>query len=72
MLTNLPPTPNPLLFCSHLLKEGSGVSLSPTLPPMGKRQVGEGSRPSSNQFIVNQALTLNFSLVPQPTFCSFV
>lgn len=28
---------------------------------------------SLNQFIVNQALTLNnFSLVPQPSFCSFV
>lgn len=63
MLTNLPP-PYPFPFWSHLLKEGSSVSWTLTLPPVGKSQVGEGSPPSSHQFIVNQALTLNFSLVP--------
>lgn len=36
---------------------------------------GEGRLSSllcPHQFTFNQALTLNFSLVPQPSFCSFV
>lgn len=76
VLTNLPPPKiwHPRCPLVSPLKEGSSVSLTLilTLPPLGKSQVGEGSPPSSYQFIVNQALTLNFSLVPQPSFCSFV
>lgn len=70
-----PPPPQIWLAQLPLLRKESRASPSLTLPPLGKSRGGGrlSSLFSLYQFIVNQALTLNFfSLVPQPSFYSFV
>lgn len=60
-----------LSFESHLLKEGLKCVPDTVFPgeePGGGRF---SSLFSSHPFTVSQVLTLNFSLVPQPSCCSF-